>query len=144
MKIKMTDLLPLSEHYDQIITQLFAACVMNNNELVNKIVNAEGYKYETSEIDIKLLLNDEEIPLEPFLEQLKRKFDKLVSCYGVRKLSEVMPRVDFFEAEEQKKELEELISSSYRDMVENISCIIHNHNEQINSKIIDYLQTKKS
>ncbi|WP_296864874.1 hypothetical protein [uncultured Methanobrevibacter sp.] len=144
MKIKMTDILPLSEHYDQIITQLFAACVMNNTELVNKIANAEGYKYETSEIDIKLLLNDEEIPLEPFLEQLKRNFDKLVSCYGVRKLSEVMPQVDFFEAEEQKKELEELISSSYRDMVENISCIIHNHNEQINSKIIDYLQTKKS
>ncbi|MBR4589137.1 MAG: hypothetical protein IKO36_00620, partial [Bacteroidaceae bacterium] len=95
MKIKMTDLLPLSEHYDQIITQLFAACVMNNTELVNKIANAEGYKYETSEIDIKLLLNDEEIPLEPFLEQLKRNFDKLVSCYGVRKLSEVMPQVDF-------------------------------------------------
>ena len=103
-------------------------------------MSAEGYNYDTSEVDMKLLVNGEEIALEPFLDILEENFDRLVTEKAVGMFSEVMPKIDFWEIDQQKKALEQLIKTSYEKMVETISTIIDNHMYKMNSEILKELE----
>ena len=68
MKYKIKDL--LKSH--KMVSHLFLDCV--DSDTVYEITNQEGYDYETTDVDIKLLVNGKELNIDNFLNHLEEEY----------------------------------------------------------------------
>lgn len=141
MKFKVSAIVP-QNHFapKEWIAHLFAACAMCDNELVQKIIHQENYNYDESEVDIQLIIEGKEIDINKFLKVLEENFERLVNSQAMSKLSSMLPKIDWLQLNENKKELQELIETSYQSMTEEISNIVSNHQYKLNQEIFESLE----
>lgn len=141
MKFKISTLVPQDRFTPmEWIAHLFAACAMCDNELVQKITHQENYNFDKSEIDIQLIIEGKEVDINKFLKVLEENFDRLVNNQAMSKLSDMLPKIDWLQLDEDKKELQELIETSYQSMIEEISNIVRNHQYILNKKVLKTLE----
>ena len=72
MKYKVKDLLDNKN----LISHLFLNCI--NTEIVDEIIKTKDYNVESTEVDIKLLVNDKELNIDGFLQHLNDQYFKMV------------------------------------------------------------------
>ena len=72
MKYKVKDLL----NKNNMVGHLFLDCI--DSDTVTEIIKQDGYDYNTTEIDIKLLVNDKELNIQNFLEHLEDEYFKQI------------------------------------------------------------------
>ena len=72
MKYKVKDLLDNKN----LVSHLFLNCI--DTETVDSIVKTKDYNVETTEVDIKLLVNDKELNIDGFLQHLNDKYFNMV------------------------------------------------------------------
>lgn len=98
MKYKVKDLL----NGTNLISHLFLDCI--NSETVDSIIKTKDYDIESTEVDIKLLVNDREMNIDGFLQHLndeyfnmvKKSADKLVRktlSNRAYEISETLPKL---------------------------------------------------
>lgn len=136
MKFKVSTVVPDYSTPKEWIAHLFAACAMCDDELIQKITHQENYDYDKSEIDIQLIIEGKEVDINKFLKVLEENFDRLVNSQAMSKLSDILPKIDWFQLNENKKELQELIEASYQTMTDEISEIVRNHQYSLNQKVL--------
>jgi hypothetical protein len=139
MKFKVSTIVP-QNHFTHWIAHLFTACAMCDNELIQKIIHQENYNYDESEIDIQLIIEGKEVDINKFLKMLEENFERLVNTQAMSKLSSMLPKIDWFLLNENKKELQELIETSYQNMTDEISKIVSNHQYNLNQKVLESLK----
>lgn len=141
MKFKVSTVVPPDfKKTKEWIAHLFAACAMHDNEIVQKIVHQENYDYNKSEVDIQLIIEGKEVDINEFLKVLEENFDRLVNNQTMSKLSDMLPKIDWLQLDENKKELQELIETSYQSMTDEISEIVRNHQYNLNQKVLKTLE----
>lgn len=140
MKFKISAVVPQNFSSENWIAHLFAACAMCDDELVHKITHQENYNFDKSEVDIQLIIEGKEVDISKFLKVLEKNFDRLVNNQAMSKLSDMLPKIDWLQLDENKKELQELIETSYQGMTEEISEIVSNHQYKLNQKIFESLE----
>ena len=59
-----------------IVSHLFLDCI--DKEMADEIINAEDYDINTTEVDIRLVVNGKEINISNFLNHLEEDYFKLV------------------------------------------------------------------
>lgn len=140
MKFKVSTVVP-QDHFgpEEWIAHLFAACAMCDNELVQKIIHQENYNFDKSEVDIQLIIEGKEVDINKFLKVLEENFDRLVNSQAMSKLSSMLPKIDWLQLDENKKELQELIETSYQSMTDEISQIVHNYQYNLSQKVLKTL-----
>lgn len=141
MKFKVSAVVP-QNHFapKEWIAHLFAACAMCDNELIQKITHQENYDYNKSEVDIQLIIEGKEVDINKFLKVLEENFDRLVNNQAMSKLFNMLPKIDWLQLDENKKELQELIETSYQSMTDEISEIVRNHQYNLNQKVLKTLE----
>ena len=72
MKYKIKDLLDNRN----MVSHLFLDCI--DKEMAEKITSCEDYDINTTEVDIKLLINGKEISISNFLNHLEEDYFKMV------------------------------------------------------------------
>lgn len=72
MKYKVKELLDNKN----FISHLFLCCI--DSETVDSIINTKDYNVESTEIDIKLLVNDRELNIDEFLQHLNNEYFNMV------------------------------------------------------------------
>lgn len=72
MNYKIKDLLDNRN----IVSHLFLDCI--DKEMADEIINAEDYDINTTEVDIRLVVNGKEINISNFLNHLEEDYFKLV------------------------------------------------------------------
>ncbi len=72
MKYKVKELLDNKN----LISHLFLNCI--DSETVDSIIKTKDYNVESTEIDIKLLVNDRELNIDGFLQHLNNEYFNMV------------------------------------------------------------------
>lgn len=72
MKYKVKDLL----NGKNLISNLFLECI--DSETVDSITKTKDYNVESTEVDIKLLVNDRELNIDGFLQYLNDQYFNMV------------------------------------------------------------------
>ena len=72
MKYKVKELLDNKN----LISHLFLNCI--DSETVDSIVKTKDYNIESTEVDIKLLVNDKELNIDGFLQHLNDQYFNMV------------------------------------------------------------------
>lgn len=72
MKYKVKDLL----NGKNLISNLFLECI--DSETVDSITKTKDYNVESTEVDIKLLVNDRELDIDGFLQYLNDQYFNMV------------------------------------------------------------------
>ena len=72
MKYKVKELLDNKN----LISHLFLDCI--DSETVDSIIKTKDYNVESTEIDIKLLVNDRELNIDGFLQHLNNEYFNMV------------------------------------------------------------------
>ena len=95
MKYKIKDLLDNRN----MVSHLFLDCI--DKEMAEKITSCEDYDINTTEVDIKLLINGKEISISNFLDHLEEDYFKMV-----------------------KRSADNLVRESLSNRVDEISCML--------------------